>query len=93
MRAFESHRKSSWHIEWSDDQRRALVFPSDDSVRLLDLEEDKVLADYDKGLLTRRKMDCFRLLAGGLTSKEIQQCSKLYVLTVETHLLELKKAC
>lgn len=91
LRVLRSHRKLSRYIEWSDDQRRALICTDDDDVRLLDLDEDRVLANYGKSVLTKRQMDCFRLLAGGLSSTEIQDWLRLYVLTVETHLLELKK--
>ena len=87
----KSHRQLVRHIEWSEDQSRALVWADEEDARLLDVIKDRILADYGKTLLTKRQMDCFRLLAGGLSSSDIQHFLHLYVLTVEEHLLELKK--
>jgi len=86
-----SHRRPVQHLEWSKDESRALIWTDEENVRLLDVKKDLILADYGRTLLTKRQMDCFRLLAGGLSSSDIQHLLHLYALTVEEHLLELKK--
>jgi DNA-binding CsgD family transcriptional regulator len=84
------HGKRIRHIEWSKDESRVLLFEEDDKVRLLNVGQDRLLVDYSKTSISKRQMDCFRLLACGFSSREIQQRLGLWVLTAETHLLELR---
>jgi WD40 repeat protein len=90
LRVLKSHKGTVRFIEWSDDRRRALIGTEDDRVRLLDVEADRVIADYAKSILSKRQMDCFRLLAGGLSATEIEGKLGLATITVGGHLQELR---
>jgi DNA-binding CsgD family transcriptional regulator len=76
-------------IEWSDDQRRALV-GTKRKVRLLDLETDRVIADFGSSSISKRQMDCFRFLAGGFSALDIRDSLHLHEITVGTHLTRLR---
>ena len=65
--------KNAQHIEWSTDESRALLWSEDGKVRLVDIIHDSLLANYNKTVITKRQMDCFRLLANGCSSEEIQR--------------------
>lgn len=90
LRSIRSHRKLVRFIEWSDDQRRALVGSDDGNVRLVDVEADRLIVDYGKSVLSRRQMDCFRLLAGGVPASDIDRSLGLNEITISGHLQRLR---
>ncbi len=90
LKSLSSHRRHIRYVDWSDDQRLVLVGGDDGNARLLDLEADRLLVDYGKSVLSKRQMDCFRLLAGGLPAALIAKMLTLHEITIGTHLQQLR---
>lgn len=90
VRLLRSHRRLVSYLRWSDDQRFALVASGDDDVKLVDVESDRIVADYNKAAITKRQMDCARLLAGGRSGAGIERSLRLHNMTVGSHLRRLK---
>ena len=59
-------------------------------MRLLDVEADLLIADYAKSKLSKRQMDCFRLLAGNVSVSGMEDSLGLHKITVSTHLQQLR---
>jgi len=90
LRSLKSHRKRISFIDWSKDQRRALICSDDGNATLLDIEGDSVIVDYGKSALSKRQMDCLRLLAGGVPASMMYAGLGLSEVTIRTHLQQLK---
>ena len=78
------------YIEWSADQRRILISSDYDNARLLDIESGRVLADYGKADLSRRQMECFRLVGAGMPANVMEGLLGVHHLTLWNHLKELR---
>ena len=91
LRSLKSHGKLVRFVDWSNDHRRALVGSDNGNVRLLDVETDRLLVDYGKSVVSKRQMDCFRLLAGGVAASQIEELLGLHQITIGTHLQQLKR--
>lgn len=91
VQTLRSHRKFVRKIVWNSDSGKAIIWSDDDKVRLIDTANDQVIANFDQGLLTKRQMDCFRLLACGYSNREIQSALYLHSITVEDHLKALRR--
>ncbi|MGA8220344.1 MAG: TIR domain-containing protein [Candidatus Acidiferrales bacterium] len=90
IRSLKRQRKGISFMNWSDDQRRALVGLEGGSVRLLDVQSNRVLVDYARSVISPRLMDCFRLLAGGMRATEMSELLALSGTAIRTHLQKLK---
>lgn len=78
------------HIIWSGEEGRVLASTQDGKAYLIDVDADEVVVDYSKSALSKRQMDCFRLLASGARVPDMERSLDIHEITVRFHLNSLR---
>lgn len=91
IKTLESLRGDFNFLAMSPDAARLFARVHKDKRYLLDLESDKVLVRYERAVVSRQQMECFRFLASGLSVDEMAAALGLNEKTVRDHLDGLRK--